>query len=207
MKALEYYLSDKRDPALLSFRTVAPLDLNVLKSKNIVFVDRKTLAISAERSLLWGGARRVSPDGNWLEFASLFGGIKVSADLVDVSGPIEIFFVNGDNVFQCSYSFKSVWEGYGPDGLLVMNAQKDVKGIRKPLVNMRSIRGERSKYNECLVWLPKAPSKIEKVDGGAVLLSQGEKFFVDEEASKAIKEGWVKWVLPNEAGFFELPAN
>lgn len=131
----------------------------------------------------------------------------MSADLLDVNGPIEIFFVNGDNVFQCSYSFKSDWEGYGPDGLVMMNAQKNVQGIRKPLVNMRSIRGERSKYNECLIWLPQPPSKVEKVDGGAILLSQGEKFFVGEEASKAIKEGWAKWVLPNEAGLFELPAN
>jgi hypothetical protein len=207
MKALEYYLSNENDPSLLPIKEQEPLDLNVLRSKSIVFVEKKTLAICAERSLLWGGARRVSPDGKWLEFASLFGGTKVSAGLVDVSGPIEIFFVNDDNVFQCSYSFKSSWEGYGPDGLLVMSAPKDVHGIRRPLVNIRSVRGERSKYNECLIWLPKAPSKIEKVDGGAVLWSHGEKFFVDQEASKSIDEGWVKWVLPNKAGLFELPTN
>jgi len=52
-----------------------------------------------------------------------------------------------------------------------------------------------------------APSNVEKVDGGAILLPQGEKFFVDEDASKAIKEGWAKWVLPHEEGLLDLSAN
>lgn len=206
MNVLEYYLSDKKDPSLLSFKEVPALDLKILQAKSIYFPEGKTLAFNADRSLLWGGARRISEDGRWLEFASLSGCLRVSAEHVDLDGPVELFFVKGEALFQCSYLFKRSWEGYGPDGAIKMNAEKDSEGMRRPLVNMRTIKGESSKYKECLVWLPLAPSKIEKKNEGVVLWSQGESYFVDGPQARAINEGWAKWVLPNSMGFFEVHA-
>lgn len=205
MNALEYYLSEVDDPSLLVNKEMLVLDQAFLDEKQISPEAGHAIAFQSQRSLFWGGARRVSPDGKWLEFSSLFGGFRISAESVDVNAPIELFLVSDDSLFQCSYAFSPEWQGYSPDGHVRMKAKKDSQGRRMPLINWRSIRGERTKRSECLIWLPEAPSKIEKKNDGALLCSRGEVYWVDHAASKAIEEGDAKWVLPGVSGWFELP--
>lgn len=93
-----------------------------------------------------------------------------------------------------------------------MQAIKDSNGIRKPLVNMRSFRGENNKFNQCLIWLPAHPTSIEYIKNlasGEVDLKQfaivhvkNEKYWLEKDVVSAIFEGWATIVLPDENGYF-----
>lgn len=208
MKAIDYYLGKVQDLAAFDFKRVNSFSLNRLPPLAVVGLpEQNTVAFDAQNSLTQMGARRISPCGKWLQIASLQGAIEISTENLDIRKPIGLVFCQGENFYSCVYTFDQTWRGFSFDDQVRMTAKPLDSGHWIPRFNLISTRGEYKKNKECLVWLPAPILKIESGAQKTFIETSLGIFEVDARAKQSIDEGWVKWVLPNDNGWFEILKN